>query len=153
MKRYQKYLLGIFAAVVLLAPLPKLYAQPSASMEEGSLLEYPSLALHGEIPTKAYWTEYGPLNVWTPAAAYAIAGTSVPVERTVGLLYRVGLLLALFAILRRWSRRAALASVLICWLLLSSFGLMAYSWIGGLAALLAAIAFAREIPHRPQQSR
>jgi len=152
-KRYQKYLLGIFAAVVLLAPLPKLYAQPSASMEEGSLLEYPSLALHGEIPTKAYWTEYGPLNVWTPAAAYAIAGTSVPVERTVGLLYRVGLLLALFAILRRWSRRAALASVLICWLLLSSFGLMAYSWIGGLAALLAAIAFAREIPHRPQQSR
>ena len=150
-RRLAQVLLGVLALVVLAAPLPKLYAAPSASMEEGSLLTYPSLALEGKVPTKAFWTEYGPLNVWAPAAAYAVAGSSVPVERTVGLLYRLALLGALFALLARWSRRGALLAVLVSWLLLAPFGLIAYSWIGGLAGLLGALALGLEALARPQR--
>lgn len=147
-RRVANGLLGLLVVLVLLAPLPKLFAAPSASMEEGSLLTYPTLALAGEVPTKDFWTEYGPLNVWVPAAAYAVAGSSVPVERVVGLAYRIVLLLALYGLLRRWSRRGALAAVLVSWLLLAPFGLIAYSWIGGLAALLGALALGLEALER-----
>ena len=55
--------------------------------EEGSLLEYPVLALHGKLPTISYQSVYGPANAWVPAAAMWLFGISVNVERGVGLLY------------------------------------------------------------------
>jgi len=149
--RARRALVIALVAVVLLAPIPKMMTATATSMEEGSLLEYPTLALHGKVPTKAYWTEYGPLNVWVPAGAYAVAGSSVVTERLVGLAYRALFLAALYSLLRRHSKRGAVIGVVISWIILAPFGAIAYSWIGGLACLLAGLALltaalARERP-------
>jgi len=138
--RWRNWIIGCLVALVLLAPIPKMLTTAATSMEEGSLLEYPTLALHGEIPTKAYWTEYGPLNVWVPAGAYELTGPSVLVERLVGLAYRAVLLFSLFSLLKRYSRPGAVGGVLISWLILAPFGAIAYSWIAGLAFGLAGLA-------------
>ena len=137
---WRQWLVGIVALAIIIAPLPRLYGATATSMEEGSILEYATLTLHGSVPTKDYWTEYGPLNVYVPTVAFAVTGPSVPVERTVGLLYRAVLILALFSLLRRFSRRGAWIGALLSWFAIAPFGLMAYSLIGGLGCTLAGLA-------------
>ena len=137
---WRQWLVGIVALAIVIAPLPRLYGATATSMEEGSILEYATLTLHGSVPTKDYWTEYGPLNVYVPTVAFAVTGPSVPVERTVGLLYRAVLILAQFSLLRRFSRRGAWIGALLSWFAIAPFGLMAYSLIGGLGCTLAGLA-------------
>jgi hypothetical protein len=137
---WRQWLVAIFALAIFVAPLPRLYGATATSMEEGSILEYATLTLHGSVPTKDYWTEYGPLNVYVPTVAFAITGPSVPVERTLGLAYRAVLIAALFSLLRRFSRRGAWICALLSWFAIAPFGLMAYSLIGGLGFTLAGLA-------------
>jgi hypothetical protein len=109
-------------------------------MEESSILQYASMTAEGHTPTKDFWTEYGPLNVYAPAAVFTVTGPSLFVERLVGLIYRAILLVSLFAILRHYSRRIAILGTALMWWLLAPWGAMAYAWIGGLGMALAAIA-------------
>jgi hypothetical protein len=128
-------------ALLFALPISYMLHTSAASMEEGSLLEYPVLALHGKLPTISYQSVYGPANAWVPAAAMWLFGISVNVERGVGLLYRALLLGSLYAVFRpRWGRAAGVVSASLCWFMLASFGPLAYSWLGGTAFTLAGLA-------------
>ncbi len=122
-------------------------------MEEGSIVEYATLTLHGSVPTKDFWTEYGPLNVYVPTVAFAATHPSMNIERTVGLLYRMVLVGGIYWLLRRHSKRGAWIGAAISWCTIAPFGLMAYSWVGGLGFALFGLAaltsaLDRDPPHR-----
>ena len=130
----------ILLILFVVLPAVGLFRLPSTSMEETSILQYASMTADGHTPTKDFWTEYGPLNVYAPAAVFTVTGPSLVVERIIGLLYRAILLGSLYAILRHYSRRIAVLGVALTWWLLAPWGAMAYAWIGGLGMALASIA-------------
>jgi hypothetical protein len=109
-------------------------------MEETSILQYASMASDGHVPTKDFWTEYGPLNVYAPAAVFSIVGPSLPAERVVGLIYRAIFLASIFVVIRRYSRLAAFLGVAFAWWMLAPWGAMAYAWIAGMGLGLGALA-------------
>lgn len=137
---WRRGLVGLLLLALLLLPMRQLFGATATSMEEGSIVEYATLTLHGATPMKDFWTEYGPLNVYVPTAAFAVTGPSVTVERTLGLGYRLVLLASIVSLLRRFSRRGAWIGAAICWVAIAPFGLMAYSFFGGLAFALASLA-------------
>ena len=98
--------LGVVLAVFLL-PVRADFLKPVIPMEEGSVLVYPERVLAGGIPNKDFETMYGPGNLWFLAGVYRVFGITVGVERTVGLLYRLALVLALFVIGRRYGLGSA----------------------------------------------
>jgi hypothetical protein len=123
----------LFVAVVFLLPARADLLKPVIPMEEGSVLVYPDLILHGEVPNRDFETMYGPGNLWLLSGSYALFGTTTTVERTVGLLYRFGLVAALFMIGRRSSIGVGVACALIAVLLTVGTWAVAYAWFGGLA--------------------
>jgi hypothetical protein len=70
-------------------------------MDEGAVNAYAERVLDGAVPHRDFLTFYGPANPWVVAGAFALFGESVGVERAVGMLYRILILLALFALGRR----------------------------------------------------
>ena len=76
--------LGVVVAVFLV-PVRADFLKPVIPMEEGSVLVYPERVLDGAIPNKDFETMYGPGNLWFLAGVYKMFGTTVVVERTVGL--------------------------------------------------------------------
>lgn len=148
--RYGTY---IVVALGLAIPAWGLMQSPSTSMEETSILQYASMAADGHVPTKDFWTEYGPLNVYAPATAFTVVGPSLPVERVVGLVYRAILLGAVFVIIRRYSRLAALLGLGFAWWMLAPWGAMAYAWIGGMGLGLASIAIITGDTENPSTRR
>ncbi len=131
---------ALIVALLICLPLPHMFHLPATAMEEGSIVEYATLTLHGEVPTKDYWTEYGPLNVYVPTVAFAAVHPSIAVERSLGLVYRLVLVGSLFWVLRRYSKRGAWIGAALAWFTIAPFGLMAYSWIGGLGFCLLGLA-------------
>ena len=124
--------LGVVVAVFLL-PVRADFLKPVIPMEEGSVLVYPERVLAGAIPNKDFETMYGPGNLWFLAGVYRVFGITVGVERTVGLLYRLALVLALFFIGRRHGLAVGIAAALIATLLTVGTWGVAYAWFGGLA--------------------
>ena len=109
----------ILLILFFVLPAVGLFRLPSTSMEETSILQYASMTADGHTPTKDFWTEYGPLNVYAPAAVFTVTGPSLVVERIIGLLYRAILLGSLYAILRHYSRRIAVLGIALTWWLLA----------------------------------
>jgi len=142
--RCRQAILVAITAAVLLLPIPRLLRSPATSMEEGSLVQYSTMVMNGSVPTKTFWSEYGPLNSYVPAAVFSVTGPSLLVERLVGLAYRLLLLVGLYRLLRPHSRRGAYLGVVIAWILLVPWGAMAYAWIGGLGCVLAGLSFISE---------
>lgn len=138
--RVIRYATFVVVALGLAIPALGLMQSPSTSMEETSILQYASMTADGHVPTKDFWTEYGPLNVYAPAAVFSVVGPSLPAERVVGLIYRAIFLGALFIIIRRYSRLAAFLGVGFAWWMLAPWGAMAYAWIAGMGLGLAALA-------------
>ena len=130
--------------LIFLTQLPVwgMYAKPSNTMEEGTLLIGGELVARGWTPHGDFEHLYGPADLWTLAAAFSIFGVSITVERLVGMLYRFLLIGAIFAIARRWGSGVATAAAGLAWLLITPFGLIAYSWIAALAFGVASLAVA-----------
>jgi len=135
--------IAVAAVVVVLAafslPARAGYLKPVLPMEEGSVLVYPDLIREGEVPNRDFETMYGPGNLWLLAGVYGVFGTSTTVERTVGLLYRLGLVLALFMIGRRWSVGMGVACGSIATVMTVGSWAVAYAWFGGLALAVWAL--------------
>ena len=140
-------------AVFFVVPSLGLLQSSSTSMEETSILQYASMASDGHVPTKDFWTEYGPLNVYAPAAVFSIVGPSLPAERVVGLIYRAIFLASIFVIIRRYSRLAAFLGVAFAWWMLAPWGAMAYAWIAGMGLGLAALAILTGDTEEPSNRR
>ncbi|HUP84189.1 MAG TPA: hypothetical protein VM143_00855 [Acidimicrobiales bacterium] len=133
--------------VVLLAcllPLPALWRLPGPPMEEGFMLVFPELVLHGRIPNRDFLHLYGPGGLWVLAAAFKIFGTLLSVERAVGFLQLVGVALGVYAAVKPWGRwLAAAGGVVTAIVVVPPIGLTALAWVGAVALGLWSVVLAR----------
>ncbi len=132
---------GIVLAVGFIAPLSNELRFAVFPQDEGLLLVYPSMILHGAIPNHTFESVYGVVNQWIIAAAFRVAGSSVTVERAVGTAYRAIILCSLaFVVWRHRGGFAALSAGAICIVLMAgTLGLAAFAWMCALA--FASLAF------------
>jgi hypothetical protein len=130
-------LLAASAAMLFAVPLLAWFDAPiHRPQDEGMLLVYPELLLQGLLPHRDFLASYPPGNFYLLALCYQIFEPSVAVERSVGLVYRIVLILGIVTL---GSRRSAVIGA-ICGItatvVLQPLRLEAFSWIGGLALLI-----------------
>lgn len=130
---------AVLVLLILLTGFWPLFEKPALPMDEGTLLVYPELVSRGQLPYRDFETFYGPANLWVLSAAFSTFGTNIFVERGVGLLYRVVVLLAIFGIAQRWGVILAGGAMFIAGVLLLPLQLSAYAWMGALACGLTAL--------------
>lgn len=140
----RKILVAALLILAVILPLWPSFERPGLWMDEGALLVYPELIAKGQVPYRDFETFYGPANAWVLTAAYAVNGPNIFAERAVGLLYRVLLLTAIFALLQKRGTALAAGCVAVAGLLLIPSGLPAYAWIGGVACALWSLWFSLE---------
>lgn len=133
--------LGVtLAALVLLAPST---TGIGPAMDEGAVLAYSARVLDGAVPHRDFVTFYGPGNLWLVAGAFELFGTSVTTERAVGLLYRILIVLALFALARRLAGDVAgILAGLVAASIMAGDLIWAYSTYGAIAFGLVGLALA-----------
>jgi len=134
-----------FAIIVLLVIVGSAapgYDAVGQRMDDGSLLLYPELILKGWLPYRDFETFYGPANPYLLAGVYAVFQPGIFVARTVGLVYHLAILGAIFCIVRPRGIILGLGSILIAHLFLLPTGLAPFAWIGGLACALWSLVFA-----------
>jgi hypothetical protein len=134
-----KFLIALLIVLAFLVPLWPGFEEAATAMDEGSLLVYPELILKGELPYRDFETFYGPANLWVLSAAYAGFGPSIFVERGVGLIYRILVLVVIFALVQRWGTTLAAGCAALTGIVLLPIGLAAYAWIGGVICALASL--------------
>src|SRR5712691_7313764 len=116
-------LCGIFALGIWPA-----FHSPAIPMDEGMVLVYPEMLLKGDLPYRDFESVTGPGNPMVLAAAYETFGTNIFVERAVGLIYRLLILLAIFGISQRWGIFIAIGCAYLAAVLLAGTDLWANSW-------------------------
>jgi hypothetical protein len=126
----------VLGLLFLLLAFSTAFQSAGAPMDEGTLLVYPEMIQRGAIPYRDFETFYGPANPYLLAAVYTLFGTNIEIERTVGLLYRVVILIAIFGITRRWGTAIATTCMVVSGLLMLPLGIVAFAWFGALACAL-----------------
>lgn len=140
--------------VVIVAPLRGLYLAIGSTMEEGFMLVFPERVLKGDVPNVDFLHLYGPGSLDVLAATYWAFGTSLEVERTVGLVQHLGIITAIWTLTRAWGRGIALVSALVCTMIvLTPIGLTALAWNGGVAFGLWSVVFALRARHSARPTR
>lgn len=129
----------IVALLILMVPFSATFQYGGEPMDEGTLLVYPEMIQHGAVPYRDFESFYGPANPYLLAATYSILGTNIDVERTVGLLYRGLILIALFGLTRHWGTPIATGCLLVAGFLLLPLGVVAYAWFGAMACAISFI--------------
>ena len=137
----------ILLLAILASSIPG-YDQVGQGMDDGALLLYPELILKGWLPYRDFETFYGPANAYLLAGVYSIFQPGIFVERTVGLLYHLAVLAAVFWILRRRGLALALGSVLIAHVLLLPTGLAPFPWLGALSCAFCSLLLVASSPGR-----
>jgi hypothetical protein len=144
-------------AIVALAcvlPVVELWRAPGSPMEEGFMLAFPELVLEGQIANRDFLHLYGPGSLWVLAGVFEVFGTTLAVERVVGMLQLIGVVFGVFALMRPWGRWVAAAgAVMTAVVLLPPAGLVAMAWPGGLALGLWALSAALAGRAAPTASR
>ena len=142
--RHRRPLSALALLVVVVPPLPAMIRFDGKTMEEGLILIGGELVLAGNSPHGDFESLYGPADLWAAAVAFLFFGTSIAVERLLGLGYRLLLLWAVHRITRRWGWGVATGATALAWGIIAPFGLMAYSWIGAIAFGAVSVAVALE---------
>jgi hypothetical protein len=125
---------------VCLLPVVGLWLAPGPPMEEGFMLVFPELVLEGKVPNRDFLHLYGPGGLWVLAGAYGIFGTSLAVERVVGLAQHLGVAYGVYALLVPWGRwLAAGGGAIAAMIVLTPHGLTALPWVGAVALGLWAV--------------
>ncbi|MEI7886475.1 MAG: hypothetical protein WCJ04_03700 [Actinomycetes bacterium] len=128
-------------AFALLLPVWGLLHYQGPPMEEGFMLAFPEQMLQGRLPHRDFLHLYGPGSLWLLATVYKLLGTSLTVERCVGLLQHAAVTFGLFALLKPFGRRIATASALVALvILIGPLGLSAMAWNGALACAVCSLA-------------
>ncbi|HEX7517786.1 MAG TPA: hypothetical protein VF345_10940 [Chthoniobacterales bacterium] len=138
--------LAIIVLLVIVGTAAPGYDAVAQRMDDGSLLLYPELILKGWLPYRDFETFYGPANAYLLAGVYAVFQPGIFVARTVGLVYHLAILAAIFCIVRPRGIALALGSILIAHLFLLPTGLAPFAWIGGLACALWSLFLATARP-------
>lgn len=125
----------LLAAVLgaLAFPLIPTFNDAAPPMDEGLLIVEPEQVLDGSLPNRDFESFYGPANTYVLAGVYAVAGPGVTQERVVGLLYRLALIAAVFALAWAGGMWVAVIAGLLCGALTFGLGLAASAYFGGLA--------------------
>jgi hypothetical protein len=131
---------GALCLTILLLAFSSAYNSPGEGIDEGVVLVCPELIQHGAVPYRDFESVYGPANWWFLSGVYAVFGTNIHVERTVGLLYRLLCLTAIFTLTHRRSLPVVAACTLLAGSLLIKTGIEALSWWGAMACALGSIA-------------
>src|SRR2546428_8380528 len=97
---YRKLTIAIVLCGILTLGIWPAFHSPAIPMDEGMVLVYPEMILKGQLPYRDFESIYGPGNVLILSAAYATFGTNIFVERAVGLIYRLLILLAIFGVVQ-----------------------------------------------------
>ncbi len=131
----------ILAALVLL-PVRSALRAAGFAQDEGALLTYPWRFLAHAIPHRDFVMRNGPGEVWLLAPIYRVLGTSLVVERLVGLATSIAFFTALAILLAEasaWRRFMSLAFAIV----IMSPMLIASTFISALTAGLGALAAAK----------
>ncbi|MGB8356339.1 MAG: hypothetical protein WCD79_20740 [Chthoniobacteraceae bacterium] len=129
----------LLAVLFLLVPLSAGYQLQGSTMDEGVLLVYPELVLKGKVPYRDFETFYGPANIYVLAGFYSLFGTDVDVERSVGLLYELAILIAIYCLARRHGPIIATGCMLLAGYFMPVMQVGAFAWTGGIAFGLWAV--------------
>ena len=130
---------AVFVAMAALIPGLGFLDIPIQGHDEGLLLLNSTAVANGEAPYRDFATTYGPIGFHVLDSAFAVAGTSVHVERLVGVGYHVVIALGLWILLSTLPRTTRLAAALISALLLATVPPVAMAWFGGLACVILAL--------------
>ena len=105
----------ILLIALLFGALWPAFQSPGPPEDEGIALVYPEMFMKGRLPYRDFETIYGPGNLLVLSTAYSLLGNNIFVERTVGLTYRLLVLVAIFAVAQYFGTIAAVG----CGLLVS----------------------------------
>ena len=130
-------LVSLVAALVfqLFAMLPSIEA-PGTFMDEGMLLIYPELFLKGAVPQRDYESSYPPGNIWLLSGAYAVLGTNIHVERSVGLVYQLALVGGFSCSFSGGIAGPPIAGSRFVFSRFLPLNIAAFAWLGGIALAL-----------------
>lgn len=133
--------LTMFALIgaLLVCSLWSAFDAPGPPEDEGIALVYPEMFMKGHYPYRDFETIYGPGNLLVLSSAYSIFGLNIFVERAVGLIYRLSIFAALFALAARSGKIIALGVGVCAALLLSVPDLFANTWLAALAFALVGV--------------
>lgn len=128
----------------LLAPLAGLLRYQGPPMEEGFMLVFPEQVMNGRVPHVDFLHLYGPGSLWVLAGIYRVFGVTLAVERTVGFVQHVAVVVGIWALLRPWGRRVSVAGGLVAVVLIvTPLGLSALAWNGALGLAVCGLALGR----------
>lgn len=129
---------------LLLLGMALTWRAADSTQDEGLLLEYPELILHGEVPFKNFQSSYGPGAYLPLAATYAVFGPGQSAERAMGVAYRLAIVLAVVALLLPVGTRTAVVGASLATLsIVTGEAPIAYGWYFALACILWGLWFAR----------
>src|SRR5713101_6608692 len=123
-----KLIVFFLLAGLLVVALWPAFQSPGQPEDEGIALVYPEMFLKGRLPYRDFESNYGPGNLLILSAAYSFFGTNIFVERAVGLIYRLLILLAIFGIVQRWGTLIASGCALVTLVLLGGTDVWANTW-------------------------
>jgi len=132
--------LGVLVVANLLV-FPSELRLVGSAQDEGLLLVYPSLMLHGAVPNQSFESVYGSASLWAIAGAFKLLGTSVDSERSVALLYWMAITGSVGVLVgrRRGPVLGVFSGALALYILVRALGLAAYAWIGALALAMVGL--------------
>ena len=136
--RFKVFIFALLAVLLVVALWPA-FQSPGQPEDEGIALVYPEMFLKGHLPYRDFESVYGPDNLLVLSGAYALFGANVFVERTVGLIYRLLILLAVFGIAQRWGKLIGAVCGLLAVGLLSATEVWVNTWFTGIALALCAL--------------
>ncbi|MEZ5322732.1 MAG: hypothetical protein R2698_11800 [Microthrixaceae bacterium] len=143
----------VLIALMLLLPVPGLWHYQGPPMEEGFMLAFPQRILAGELPHRDFLHLYGPGSLYVLAGVFKVFGSTLGVERAVGLVQHGLLIAAVYLFARRWGRpvgaTAALTTLLIA---ISPLGLSAMAWNGAIALGACSVLAASSCLDRPRRA-
>ncbi|HEY7398082.1 MAG TPA: hypothetical protein VH538_07265 [Gaiellaceae bacterium] len=135
-----KLALGAACAGGVVALFLRQFGAPGAEMDEGMVLAYSERVFHGAVPWRDFLTFYGPGNLWLVGGAGKLFGLSVATERSVGLAYRLAIVLALYLVARRFGSAAGFLAVVVSAFLLAGQGVQAIAFYGSVAFAASGLA-------------
>ncbi|GAB3886483.1 hypothetical protein GCM10028802_37410 [Terrabacter terrigena] len=126
---------AIVLGVLTALRLPWLHA-PLVTQDEGIIVLYAQQILDGRLPQRDFYTVYGPGTFALTAGAFAMLGSSLVVERLVGLALQSLVVLGVYRLALGRGRVFAVGASLLSVLCLTPLGLAAYAWVGGLCCIV-----------------
>jgi hypothetical protein len=136
--RLKVFIFALLAGLLVVALWPA-FQSPGQPEDEGIALVHSEMLLKGLLPYRDFERIYGPGNLLILSAAYGIFGTNIFVERAVGLIYRLLILLAIFGIVQRWGTLIASGCALVTLVLLAGTDVWANTWWPAVAFALCAL--------------